>query len=202
MRALNRRPDELRPVKITRHFTKHAEGSVLVEFGETKVICTASVSHEVPQFLKGKGLGWVTAEYSMLPRSTSVRMQRDAFKGRPNGRALEIQRLIGRAIRSVVDMKVLGEKSIVIDADVIQADGGTRTAAVTGAFVALKDAVRFLKDVGELKSDPVKQFVAAVSAGIAGGEALLDLDYPEDSSADVDMNVIMTENGEFVELQA
>lgn len=198
----NRSKDEMRAVKITRDFIKYAEGSVLVEFGDTKVICTATVQNEVPPFLKGRGTGWVTAEYSMLPRSTNTRNQRDSVKGKPNGRAQEIQRLIGRSLRAVVDVKKLGEKTIIIDADVMQADGGTRTAAITGAYVALYDAAEKLMKSGETESNAVTGIVAAVSAGLKNGEALLDLNYAEDSSADVDMNIVMTGTGKFIELQA
>jgi ribonuclease PH len=202
MRIDGRKPDELRPVKITRNYTKYAEGSVLVEFGDTKVLCNASVMREVPPFLKGKGQGWVTAEYSMLPRATAERTQRDSTKAKPNGRSLEIQRLIGRALRSVIDTKKLGERAILVDADVIQADGGTRTAAITGAYVALQDAVTRLVKTGEINQNAVRGSVAAVSVGIVDGAEALDLNYEEDSSAEVDMNVIMTGAGEFVEIQS
>jgi ribonuclease PH len=191
----------LRPVTITRKFIKHAEGSVLIEFGDTRVICTASVEETVPPFLKGKGTGWVTAEYSMLPRATHTRSPREAAKGKQSGRTLEIQRLIGRSLRAVTDMAALGERTIYIDCDVIQADGGTRTASITGAYVALADALAALRDRELLKSIPLKEAVAAVSVGIIGGEALLDLDYSEDSSADVDMNFVMTASERFVEVQ-
>ncbi len=197
-----RGPLELRPVTITRNFTKYAEGSVLVCFGDTKVICTASVLKEVPPFLKNSGMGWVTAEYSMLPRATNNRVPRDSVKGKPNGRSMEIQRLIGRSMRAVVDTKKLGERTITIDADVIQADGGTRTAAITGSCVALYDAVNKLVMSGEIDANPLKGFVAAVSCGIVDGEILLDLDYKEDSGAEVDMNVVMTDSGKFVEIQS
>lgn len=203
MRIDGRKNDELRKVKITRDFIKSAEGSVLVEFGETKVICTASVTTDIPPFLKGTGSGWVTAEYSMLPRSTNTRMQRDGFKGKVNGRNQEIQRLIGRSLRSVVDMKKLGEKAIVIDADVMQADGGTRTAAITGAYIALYDAIALMIENKDIKENPLKGFLAAVSTGVnSSGEEILDLDYSEDSSAQVDMNIVMTDAGEFVEVQS
>jgi ribonuclease PH len=202
MRIDGRKPDELRPVKITRNYTKYAEGSVLIEFGGTKVLCNASVLKEVPPFLKGKGIGWVTAEYAMLPRSTAARTQRDSIKNKPNGRSQEIQRLIGRALRSVVDTGKLGERTIIIDADVIQADGGTRTAAITGAYVALQDAVNRLVAMGEIHQNAVRGHVAAVSAGIVDGMEVLDLNYEEDSSAEVDMNVVMTGTGEFVEIQS
>lgn len=192
---------ELRPVKITRNFTKHAEGSVLIEFGDTKVICTASVEESVPPFLRGKGTGWVTAEYSMLPRATHTRSPREASKGKQSGRTLEIQRLIGRSLRAVVDMAKLGERSIHIDCDVIQADGGTRTASITGAYLALADALAILRSRGVLCEDPLREAVAAVSVGIVGGEALLDLNYLEDSAAEVDMNFVMTSSNRFVEVQ-
>lgn len=198
----SRKPDELRKVQITRNYTKYAEGSVLVEFGDTKVLCNASVSNDVPPFLKGKGTGWVTAEYSMLPRSAGSRIPRDSVKGKINGRTHEIQRLIGRSLRSVVDMKKLGEKTIVIDADVIQADGGTRTASITGAFVALYDAVKYLISKGDLKDNPLTGYIAAVSVGIVQDVEMLDLDYSEDSMAQVDMNVVMTDKDEFVEVQS
>ncbi|MGD0566643.1 MAG: ribonuclease PH, partial [Candidatus Goldiibacteriota bacterium] len=203
MRNNNRGNDQLRPVKITRDFIKPAEGSVLVEFGDTKVICTASVTPDVPSFLKGTGSGWVTAEYSMLPRSAPTRIPRDSVKGKINGRGQEIQRLIGRSLRAVIDVRKIGEKSIIIDADVIQADGGTRTAAITGSFVALYDAVSLMIQNGDIKENPIKSFLAAISAGISSsGEAILDLDYSEDSTARVDMNMVLTEAGEFVELQS
>lgn len=201
MRPSGRQTDQLRDVRITRNFTKHAEGSVLVEFGDTKVICTASVETSVPPFLRGKGQGWVTAEYGMLPRSTGSRMQREAAKGKQQGRTVEISRLIGRSLRAAVDLDALGENTIAIDCDVIQADGGTRTASITGACVALADAIAWLKKNGKLKGEPLKQMIAAVSVGIYKGEAVLDLDYAEDSSAETDLNVIMTEKGGFVEIQ-
>jgi ribonuclease PH len=191
----------LRPIKITRSFTRHAEGSVLIEFGDTMVICTASVEESVPPFLRGKGTGWVTAEYAMLPRATHTRSQREAAKGKQTGRTLEIQRLIGRSLRAVTDLEKLGERSIYIDCDVIQADGGTRTASITGAYVALVDALTTLKSRGLLAGIPLKEAVAAVSVGIVGGEALLDLNYLEDSSAEVDMNFVITSSGRFVEVQ-
>src|SRR5450631_1039118 len=196
-----RDPRSLRKVSITRHFTKHAEGSVLVEFGDTKVICTASVEESMPPFLRGKGTGWVTAEYSMLPRATHTRSSREAAKGKQSGRTLEIQRLIGRSLRAVTDLAALGERSITIDCDVIQADGGTRTASITGAYVALHDALTTLRDRGLITQLHLKEAVAAVSVGIIGGEALLDLNYPEDSSAEVDMNFVMTASERFVEVQ-
>lgn len=192
---------ELRPITITRNFTKHAEGSVLIEFGDTRVICTASVEESVPPFLRGKGTGWVTAEYSMLPRATHTRSPREAAKGKQSGRTLEIQRLIGRSLRAVVDLVKLGERSIHIDCDVIQADGGTRTASITGAYVALVDALRTLQSKGLLSDMPIREAVSAVSVGIVGGEAMLDLNYLEDSAAAVDMNYVMTSSDRFVEVQ-
>ena len=198
----NQRPHhQLRDIRITRQYTKHAEGSVLVEFGDTKVICTASVTSGVPPFLKNSGTGWVTAEYGMLPRSTHERMQREAAKGKQVGRTQEIQRLIGRSLRAAVDLAALGENTIVIDCDVIQADGGTRTASITGGCVALYDAIQFLKKEKNLAANPFTQFVASISVGIYQGEPMLDLDYSEDSSADTDMNVVMTEHGGFIEIQ-
>ena len=200
-RPSKRRPDELRPIRITRRYTRHAEGSVLVEFGDTRVLCNASVENRVPRFLKGAGSGWITAEYAMLPRSTNTRMMREASRGRQSGRTLEIQRLIGRSLRAAIDMKSLGERSITIDCDVIQADGGTRTASITGGFVALHDALEDLVRRGELPALPVRFFVASVSVGICAGTPVLDLDYEEDSSAETDMNVVMTEDGDFIEVQ-
>lgn len=191
----------IRPVTIIRNFTKHAEGSVLVAFGDTKVICTASVEESVPSFLRGKGTGWVTAEYAMLPRATHSRSSREAAKGKQSGRTLEIQRLIGRSLRAVTDLTALGERSIYIDCDVIQADGGTRTASITGAYVALADALGTLRDRGALAQIPLKEAVAAVSVGIVAGEAVLDLNYIEDSAAEVDMNFVMTSSNRFVEVQ-
>jgi len=193
--------DDLRPITITRNFIKHAEGSVLIEFGDTRVICTASVEESVPPFLRGKGSGWVTAEYSMLPRATHTRSTREASKGKQTGRTLEIQRLIGRSLRAVVDLDKLGERSIHIDCDVIQADGGTRTASITGAYVALIDALTTLRCKGQISLTPVRESVAAVSVGIVGGQVLLDLDYSEDSTAEVDMNFVMTSSDRFVEVQ-
>ncbi len=193
--------DDLRPITITRNFIKHAEGSVLIEFGDTRVICTASVEESVPPFLRGKGTGWVTAEYSMLPRATHTRSTREASKGKQTGRTLEIQRLIGRSLRAVVDLDRLGERSIHIDCDVIQADGGTRTASITGAYVALIDALTTLRSKGQISLIPVRESVAAVSVGIVGGQVLLDLDYSEDSTAEVDMNFVMTSSDRFVEVQ-
>ena len=201
MRPSNRTPLQLRPVKITRHYTKHADGAVLIECGDTRVLCTASVDEKVPPFLRGKGQGWLTAEYGMLPCSTGERMQREAAKGKQSGRTMEIQRLIGRALRSVVDLGKLGERTIQIDCDVIQADGGTRTAGITGAFVALHDAVEKLLQRQLLETTPILDHVAAVSVGIYEGVPVLDLDYPEDSSCDTDMNVVMTGNLGLVEVQ-
>jgi ribonuclease PH len=201
MRPSQRAPDELRPVRITRNYTKHAEGSVLVEFGDTRVLCNATIEERIPQFLKGKGEGWVTAEYGMLPRSTNSRMGREAARGRQGGRTMEIQRLIGRSLRAVMDMKALGERSITIDCDVIQADGGTRTASITGGFVALAQAVQKLRSDGLIKQDPLTGSVASVSVGIYKGAPILDLDYAEDSNAETDMNVVMTDSGLFIEVQ-
>ncbi|AMO54425.1 ribonuclease PH [Endozoicomonas montiporae] len=201
MRPSGRTADQLREVKITREYTMHAEGSVLVEFGNTKVICTASVEKGVPRFLKGSGQGWVTAEYGMLPRSTTDRMGREAARGKQGGRTLEIQRLIGRSLRAAVDMKKLGENTINIDCDVIQADGGTRTASITGACVALVDAIRHMQRKKMIKTDPFVQLIASVSVGMYKGSPVLDLDYPEDSNAGTDMNVVMTEEGGFIEIQ-
>lgn len=201
MRPSGRSVNQLRDICITRNYTKHAEGSVLVEFGDTKVICTASVETSVPPFLRGKGQGWVTAEYGMLPRSTGSRMQREAARGKQQGRTVEISRLIGRSLRAAVDLTELGENSILIDCDVIQADGGTRTAAITGACVAMVDGINWLLENGKIKKNPLKQMIAAVSVGIYKGEAVLDLDYDEDSNAETDLNVVMTENGGFVEIQ-
>ncbi|WP_420588306.1 ribonuclease PH [Bacterioplanoides sp.] len=201
MRPSGRALDQLRDVKITRNFTKHAEGSVLVEFGDTKVICTASVDNGVPRFMRGEGRGWVTAEYGMLPRSTGSRMIREAAKGKQGGRTVEISRLIGRCLRAAVDMEKLGEHTIQLDCDVIQADGGTRTASITGACVALADAINGLLEQGRIKENPIKSMVGAVSVGIYEGQPVLDLDYPEDSVAETDLNVIMTAKGGFVEIQ-
>lgn len=192
----------MRPVQITTNYLKTAEGSALIEVGNTRVLCAATVEESVPPFLRGGGRGWVTAEYAMLPRATATRTQREVSKGRASGRTHEIQRLIGRSLRGIIDLAALGERSIVIDCDVLQADGGTRTAAITGGFVALSLAIRKLLQVGALKISPIKEHVAAVSVGIVNGTALLDLAYDEDSSADVDMNVVMTSGGRFVELQA
>jgi len=201
MRPSGRALDQLRDIKITRNFTKHAEGSVLVEFGDTKVICTATVESRVPSFLRGKGQGWVTAEYGMLPRSTHSRMMREAAKGKQSGRTVEISRLIGRSLRAAIDLKALGENAITIDCDVIQADGGTRTASITGACVALVDAINHMMKEGKLKNSPLKYMIAAVSVGVYKGEAVLDLDYAEDSNAETDLNVIMADNGGFIEIQ-
>jgi len=201
MRPSQRRPDELRPVTITRHFTCHAEGSVLIEFGATRVLCTASVEETVPAFLRGRGQGWLTAEYGMLPRSTHTRSAREAAKGKQSGRTQEIQRLIGRSLRAVVDLAALGERQIIIDCDVLQADGGTRTAAITGACVAVHDALATLVANGRLERSPLHDFVAAVSVGMHRGAPVLDLDYAEDSDCDTDMNVVMTGAGGFVEVQ-
>lgn len=200
-RVDGRENNEMRSIKITRNYLMHAEGSVLIEFGNTKVICTASIEDKVPPFLKGTGEGWITSKYGMLPRSTQTRKPRDSSKGKVDGRTMEIQRLIGRALRSVVDLKKIGERTIWIDCDVIQADGGTRTASVTGAFVALVDAVNKLNEIEAFEVYPIKSYVAAISVGISGEEVILDLCYEEDSSAKVDMNVIMTDKGQFVEIQ-
>jgi ribonuclease PH len=193
--------NQLRSVEIIRHYTKHAEGAVLVKFGDTHVLCTASVEEKVPGFLKGKGQGWVTAEYGMLPRSTGSRMDREAARGKQSGRTQEIQRLIGRSLRAIIDLEKLGERSIQIDCDVIQADGGTRTAAITGAYVALHDAISTLLKSGKITENPLKQAVAAISVGVYKGTPVLDLDYIEDSDCDTDMNVVMTADGGFVEVQ-
>lgn len=200
-RADGRDPQTLRPIKITRNYLKHAEGSVLIEMGDTKVICTASVEERVPPFLRNTGKGWITAEYSMLPRSTHTRTVRDSLTGRGSGRSFEIQRLIGRSLRSVTDLSGFGERTIWIDCDVIQADGGTRAASITGAYVALVDAFRRIVDNGIIKKVPIKDSVAAISVGKVEGKILLDLNYNEDSSAEVDMNVVMTGQGRFVEIQ-
>ncbi|MGD8912288.1 MAG: ribonuclease PH [Candidatus Thiodiazotropha sp.] len=201
MRPSSRQADELRPITITRHYTKHAEGSVLVCFGDTRVICTASVEEQVPRFLKGAGQGWITAEYGMLPRSTTDRMGREAARGKQGGRTLEIQRLIGRSLRAAVDLKRLGERTITLDCDVIQADGGTRTASITGACVALVDAIKHTQKLGLLGNDPMLGMVASVSVGVYNGEPVLDLDYAEDSNAETDMNVVMNDSGDFIEVQ-
>jgi len=201
MRPSQRQTDQLRTIRITRNYTKHAEGSVLIECGDTKVICTASVEEKIPPHKKGSGEGWVTAEYGMLPRSTGSRMAREAAKGKQSGRTQEIQRLIGRSLRSVVDLKKLGERTIQVDCDVIQADGGTRTASITGAYVALHDAVAGLLGQGLVQETPLIDFVAAISVGVYQGVPVLDLDYDEDSACDTDMNVVMTGAGNFVEVQ-
>ncbi|MBM88850.1 MAG: ribonuclease PH [Gammaproteobacteria bacterium] len=201
LRPSERKPNELRTIKITRNYTKHAEGSVMVEFGGTKVLCNATVEESIPRFLKGSGQGWVTAEYGMLPRSTGTRMDREAAKGKQSGRSLEIQRLIGRSLRAAIDLKALGERTIKIDCDVIQADGGTRTVSITGGCVALHDAISYLLTKNVLKKSPFKQLVASVSVGIHNGQSVLDLDYDEDSTAETDMNVVMTESGGFIEIQ-
>ena len=201
MRPSGRKPEELRPISLTRQYTVHAEGSVLVEFGRTKVICNATLEQSVPSFLKGRGKGWITAEYGMLPRSTGQRMRREATQSRQGGRTMEIQRLIGRSLRAVVDLGRLGENTIILDCDVIQADGGTRTASITGGYVALVDAVRYALEQGLLKEDPLLARVASVSVGICGGQPVLDLDYVEDSEAETDMNVVMNDNDQFIEIQ-
>lgn len=201
MRIDNRENNQLRPMSFVRNFTKHAEGSVLVSYGDTKVLCTASIETQVPRWLKGTGKGWITAEYGMLPRATHERTQREAAKGKQSGRTQEIQRLIGRSLRAMVDLEKLGENTIHIDCDVLQADGGTRTASITGAAVALVDALEKLQAAKKLKADPLVGLVAAVSVGIKNGEVLLDLNYSEDSSCDTDLNVVMTQKGEFIEIQ-
>ncbi|WP_166240411.1 ribonuclease PH [Paenibacillus turpanensis] len=201
MRADGRKPDQLRPINITTGYNKYAEGSVLIEVGDTKVICTATVDERVPPFMKGQGKGWVTAEYAMLPRATQTRNQRESAKGKLTGRTMEIQRLIGRALRSVVKLEALGERTVTIDCDVIQADGGTRTTSITGAFVAMAMAIHKLAGTHNLQEFPITDFCASVSVGIVGGEALLDLNYGEDSQAKVDMNVVMTGAGQFIEVQ-
>lgn len=200
-RPSGRNSDQLRPVKITRNFTCHAEGSVLIEVGQTKVICNASVTEGVPRFLRGKGQGWITAEYGMLPRSTGDRMGREAARGKQGGRTVEIQRLIGRSLRAAIDLEALGEFTITLDCDVIQADGGTRTASITGACVALNDALESLISKGKIEANPMKNWVSAISVGIYNGTPVLDLDYPEDSNAGTDMNVIMNDQGGYIEVQ-
>jgi len=202
MRIDQRQPAEMRPVKVTTDYLLTAEGSALIEVGNTRVLCAASVEETVPPFLRGSGKGWVTAEYSMLPRATSTRTAREVSKGRASGRTMEIQRLIGRSLRSVIDLDALGERSVILDCDVLQADGGTRTAAITGAYIALSAALRQLVKFGALKKSPIRDFVAATSVGIIGGTPMLDLCYQEDSQAEVDMNVVMTGAGKFVEVQA
>jgi len=201
MRPSKRAADEMRSIKITRHFTKHAEGSVLVEFGDTKVVCTASVEDRVPGFLRGLNQGWVTAEYGMLPRSTSSRMGREAARGKQGGRTMEIQRLIGRSLRAGIDMEALGEFTISLDCDVLQADGGTRTASISGAWVALHDAIAYMHQQNMLDKDPLHHQIASVSVGVFEGIPILDLDYAEDSSAETDMNVVMNNNDAFIEIQ-
>jgi len=201
MRPSGRRPDQLRPLRFTRRFTRHAEGSVLAEFGDTRVLCTASVANNVPRFLLGRGQGWVTAEYGMLPRATTERTDREAARGKQSGRTLEIQRLIGRSLRACVDLPALGERMITLDCDVLQADGGTRTAAISGAWVALADAIDGLLATGALAASPLRGAVAAVSVGIYAGMPVLDLDYAEDSKAETDMNVVMDDQGRFIEVQ-
>lgn len=200
-RPSKRANNELRAIEIIRNYTKHAEGAVLVKFGDTHVLCTASVDEKVPSFLKGKNQGWVTAEYGMLPRSTGSRMDREAARGKQSGRTQEIQRLIGRSLRAIIDLEKLGERSIQIDCDVIQADGGTRTASITGAYVALHDAIIYLQKQGLIVESPLRDFIAAISVGVYQGAPVLDLDYIEDSDCDTDMNVVMTGNGGFVEIQ-
>lgn len=201
MRPSGRTASQIRPLTFTRQFTAHAEGSVLVEFGQTKVICTASVVEGVPRFMKGQGKGWITAEYGMLPRATHTRNDREASRGKQGGRTMEIQRLIGRALRTAVDLKLLGENTITIDCDVIQADGGTRTASISGACVALVDALNFMRAKGIIKTNPLKYMIAAISVGVYKGTAVADLDYAEDSNAETDMNVVMTETGKIIEVQ-
>jgi ribonuclease PH len=200
-RPSGRALDELRPIRITRRFTRHAEGSVLIEFGDTRVLCTASIEDTVPSFLRNTGRGWVTAEYGMLPRATHTRNKREAATGKQGGRTLEIQRLIGRALRAVVDLKALGERSVTVDCDVLQADGGTRTAAITGGYIAMVDAVNSLVSKGSLRDSPIHGQVAAVSVGIWAGQPVLDLDYAEDSDAETDMNIVMNNGGGFIEVQ-
>lgn len=201
MRPSGRTASQIRPVTITRNFTCHAEGSVLIEFGNTKVLCNATVEEGVPRFMKGQGKGWVTAEYSMLPRSTHTRSQREAARGKQGGRTLEIQRLIARSLRAAIDLKLLGENTITLDCDVIQADGGTRTASITGACVALVDALTYMRAKGIIKANPLKHMIAALSVGIHDGAAIADLEYTEDSTAETDMNIVMTETGKLIEVQ-
>nr|WP_315044893.1 ribonuclease PH [uncultured Leptotrichia sp.] len=201
MRSNNRKNDEMREVKVTKNYIVHPEGSVLIEFGKTKVICNATVEEKIPRWLRGTGSGWIAAEYSMLPRATNMRVQRESMKGKVAGRTMEIQRLIGRALRAAIDLEKLGERTIMVDCDVIQADGGTRTASITGAYLAVELAIEKLIDEGKLKEIPIKSKVAAISVGKVKGEVLLDLEYEEDSHADVDMNIVMTDKGEFVEIQ-
>jgi ribonuclease PH len=201
MRPSGRQPNQLRSIQINRQYTKHAEGSVLIAYGDTKVICTATVEEQIPRWLKGQGQGWVTAEYGMLPRSTSERMGREASRGRQGGRTLEIQRLIGRSLRAAIDLKALGERTITLDCDVIQADGGTRTASITGAYIALCDAIKRVRQLGLIEHDPIADMVASVSVGIFQGTPVLDLDYAEDAKAETDMNVVMNGRGGFIEVQ-
>ncbi len=201
MRPSRRQPDQMRDIQIHRHFTKHAEGSVLISFGDTRVLCNASVEERIPRFLKGSGQGWVTAEYGMLPRSTNERMGREAARGKQGGRTLEIQRLIGRSLRAAMDLKKLGERTITVDCDVIQADGGTRTASITGGYVALRDAIQGLLDSGALEENPIVMPIASVSVGVWQGTPVLDLDYAEDCNAETDMNVVMSGDGRFIEVQ-
>ena len=201
MRPSGRSPEQLRDIHFTRNYTKHAEGSVLVEFGDTKVLCNASIEPRVPPWMRDQGKGWITAEYGMLPRSTGSRMRREASQGKQGGRTQEIQRLIGRSLRAAVDLRLLGENTITVDCDVIQADGGTRTASISGGFVALYDAIQSLVDAGNIKQNPVQWFVASVSVGIFEQNPVLDLDYAEDSNADTDMNIVMTEQQKFIEVQ-
>jgi ribonuclease PH len=201
MRPSQRANNQLREIRLTRNYTKHAEGSVLVEFGDTKVICTASITPGVPPFLREKKQGWITAEYGMLPRSTNERMAREAAKGKQAGRTQEIQRLIARSLRACIDLSLLGEFTITVDCDVIQADGGTRTASITGGCVALVDAIRHMQQLGKIRTNPIKQLIASLSVGLYQGEPILDLDYIEDSTAETDMNVVMTEHGGFIEIQ-
>jgi len=201
MRPSGRAPEQIREIRLTRHYTKHAEGSVLVEFGDTKVICTASVEERVPGFLRGKGQGWVTAEYGMLPRSTGSRMGREAARGKQGGRTMEIQRLIGRSLRAAVDLKLLGENSITIDCDVIQADGGTRTASITGGYVALADAINHLLENKVISKNPLTHQIASISVGVYKGTPVADLDYPEDCDCETDMNIVMNDSGGFIEIQ-
>lgn len=201
MRPSGRQPDELRTIKISRNYTKHAEGSVLIEFGDTKVICTATVEERIPRFLKGKGEGWITAEYGMLPRATGMRTRREASSGKQGGRTMEIQRLIARSLRAVVDLQALGERTITVDCDVIQADGGTRTASITGGFVAMADAINHLIENKKIKKNPLHGQIASVSVGIYQGTPVLDLDYAEDSNAETDMNVVMNDGNAFIEVQ-
>jgi len=201
MRPSGRAPDEIREIRLTRNYTKHAEGAVLVEFGDTKVICTATVEEKVPGFLRGQGKGWVTAEYGMLPRSTGSRMGREAARGKQGGRTMEIQRLIGRSLRAAVDLKLLGENSITIDCDVIQADGGTRTASITGGYVALADAINYMLEKKIIDKNPLINQVASISVGVYKGTPVADLDYPEDCDCETDMNIVMTDKGGFIEIQ-